>query len=103
MKTKTRKIPMRRCVGCMESKPKKELVRIRVSEEGQIEIDPTGKAKGRGLYLCPNTDCFLSASKKRAISRGLNIETDEGQIERLGKELASYAAKSDRLSGTCKK
>lgn len=93
---------MRRCVGCMESRPKNELVRVRVSENGQIEIDATGKAKGRGLYLCPDMSCFLSAKKKRAISRGLNIDIDEVQIERLGKELADYAAKEGRLSGACK-
>lgn len=90
---KIKKIPMRRCVGCMESKPKKELIRIRVAENGEAEIDPTGKANGRGIYLCPGHSCFLAAKKKRAITRGLEIEIDEQQMERLEKELINYAPK----------
>lgn len=90
---KTKKIPMRRCAGCMESKPKKELIRIRRAENGEAEIDPTGKANGRGIYLCPGTECFLLAKKRKAIARGLEIEINELQMERLGKDLAGYAPK----------
>ncbi len=57
------KVPMRRCVGCMESKPKKELVRI-ASYEGDVSLDLTGRAKGRGVYLCPKGDCLRKAKKK---------------------------------------
>ena len=56
----TKKVPMRRCVGCMESKPKKELIRI-AGYEGEVSLDPTGKAKGRGAYLCPNRQCLEKA------------------------------------------
>ena len=59
----TKKVPMRKCVGCMESKPKKELIRI-AGYEGQVALDPTGKAKGRGVYLCPNAECLAKAKKK---------------------------------------
>lgn len=62
---KTKKIPMRKCVGCMESKPKRELIRI-VAAEGVPKIDLTGKANGRGIYLCPNTECFSKAKKKKS-------------------------------------
>ena len=71
---KTKKIPMRRCVGCMESKPKKELIRIVGEGEHDLKIDATGKANGRGVYLCPKGDCFAMARKKRAISRSLEME-----------------------------
>jgi predicted RNA-binding protein YlxR (DUF448 family) len=89
---KTKKVPMRRCVGCMESKQKRELIRIVASDAGP-RIDPTGKANGRGVYLCPNTECFTKARKKKAIGRGLQIEVGEQELENLFKELASYEKK----------
>ena len=79
-------IPMRRCVGCMESKPKKELVRI-AGFEGRASLDLTGKAKGRGVYLCKDEECFLKAKKKKAIERALGIEFQEEESERLLEEI----------------
>ena len=87
---KTRKIPMRRCVGCMESKPKKELIRIVAAADGQLSIDATGKANGRGGYLCPNSSCFALAKKKRAISRSLEMEIPAQVSERIFEELKQY-------------
>ena len=84
-----KKIPMRRCIGCMESKPKNQLVRI-AGYEGTISIDPTGKAKGRGVYLCRNQDCFRMAQKKKAIGRGLKMEVSSQQVEKLFRELGNY-------------
>ncbi|MFA5637328.1 MAG: YlxR family protein [Anaerovoracaceae bacterium] len=81
-----KKIPMRRCVGCMESKPKSELVRI-AGFEGKASMDLTGKAKGRGVYLCKNEECFLKAKKKKAIERGLGIELTKEEAERLMEEI----------------
>ncbi len=81
-----KKIPMRRCVGCMESKPKTELVRI-AGFEGKASMDLTGKAKGRGVYLCKNEECFLKAKKKKAIERGLGIELTKEEAERLMEEI----------------
>ena len=77
---------MRRCVGCMESKPKSELVRI-AGFEGKASMDLTGKAKGRGVYLCKNEECFLKAKKKKAIERGLGIELTKEEAERLMEEI----------------
>lgn len=87
---KTRKIPMRRCVGCMESKPKKELIRIVAAADGKLSIDATGKANGRGVYLCPNSRCFALAKKKRAISRSLEMEIPAQVSERIFEELKQY-------------
>lgn len=89
---KTKKIPMRRCVGCMESKPKRELIRIVASDEGP-KIDLTGKANGRGIYLCPDTECFTKARKKKAIGRGLEIEIKEQDLDNLFKELEEHDKK----------
>ncbi len=93
---KTRKVPMRRCIGCMESKPKKELIRIvavKPSEEGtaaEVILDPTGKAPGRGAYLCPREECFRKAVKKRAVGRNLNVEVTPENLDRLSEELKQY-------------
>jgi predicted RNA-binding protein YlxR (DUF448 family) len=77
---KAKKTPMRRCVGCMESKPKKELVRL-AGYEGKVSIDLTGKAKGRGVYLCTSVECFEKAVKKKALSRSLEMEIPKEQLK----------------------
>lgn len=87
---KKRKIPMRRCVGCMESKPKKELIRIVADGEHELRIDITGKANGRGVYLCPQSECFSKARKKRAISRSLEMEIPSQTLDRIFEELKQY-------------
>ena len=93
---KVKKIPMRRCIGCMESRPKKELIRIvatRPEEEGaapKVVLDPTGKAPGRGAYLCPKPECFQKAVKKRAVARNLEVEVTPENLERLSEELKQY-------------
>ncbi|MDR2088760.1 MAG: YlxR family protein [Clostridiales Family XIII bacterium] len=79
---KQKKTPMRRCIGCMESKPKRELIRI-ASSEGALRLDPTGKANGRGAYLCKNAECFAKAKKRRAFSRAFGVEVTEAQLTRL--------------------
>lgn len=89
---KVKKIPMRRCAGCMESKPKNELIRI-AGYEGEITIDLTGKAKGRGVYLCPCTQCFEKAQKKRAIGRSLEMDITPEQSEKLFEDLKKYEKK----------
>ena len=91
---KTKKTPMRRCVGCMESKPKQQLIRIVAKEEGGVRIDRTGKANGRGVYLCPGTECFALAKKKKAIQRGLEVEVTEQQLDELREELNQYEVKN---------
>lgn len=91
---KNKKIPIRRCVGCMESKPKKELIRIVNTEDG-LQLDVSGKAKGRGVYLCPDSSCFAKARKKRAIGRSLGINISEESADRLFEELVTYEQKQD--------
>ena len=85
-KTSNKKIPMRTCVGCRQSKPKKELIRM-VKNEGKVVVDRSGKQNGRGIYLCDDPDCFEGAKKKKAINRGLDITLTEEEIQELQKEL----------------
>ena len=69
-----KKIPMRQCVGCREMRPKRELVRVVKSPEGEITLDFKGKAPGRGAYVCPNVDCLKKARKAKALERGFDCQ-----------------------------
>ena len=71
---KVKKIPMRMCNGCMEMKPKKELIRIVKSSEGILSVDLTGKKPGRGAYICKDTQCLEKAIKSKRINK--NLETN---------------------------
>ncbi|MDD2428655.1 MAG: YlxR family protein [Eubacteriales bacterium] len=66
-----KKIPMRMCVGCREMRPKKELIRIVRSPEGEISIDMKGKKSGRGAYICYNEQCLARALKQKQLDRAL--------------------------------
>lgn len=69
-----KKIPMRKCVATGEMKPKKEMIRIVRSKEGEVSIDPTGKKSGRGAYVSLNKEAILSAQKKDVLARHLEAE-----------------------------
>ncbi len=74
---KKRKVPLRKCLGCNEMKPKKELIRIVRSPEGKVSIDKVGKAPGRGCYICPSLQCLETAVKgKRVIIAGLDMDSN---------------------------
>jgi predicted RNA-binding protein YlxR (DUF448 family) len=78
-----RKIPQRMCVGCLEMKPKKELIRIvRTPEEGVV-LDATGKRPGRGVYLCVNKECLTKALKGNKLEKGLRQPLSEELLQRL--------------------
>lgn len=84
---KENKVPMRRCIGCMESKEKKYLVRI-AGYENDVTLDMTGRAKGRGAYLCKGSEaCLEKAYKKRALERSLRMQVTEEQKEAISKAL----------------
>ena len=68
-----RKIPLRRCNGCGDSKPKKELVRVVRAQDGTVSLDLTGKKPGRGAYVCPSAACLAKARKARRIERALEV------------------------------
>lgn len=69
-----KKIPMRQCLGCREMFPKRELIRVVRSPEGELSLDFKGKAPGRGAYLCGKPECLKKARKSRAIERALSVE-----------------------------
>ena len=84
-----KKVPMRRCVGCMESKPKKQLVRVVKNAAGEISMDLVGKKPGRGAYVCPDPACLAKAQKKKALERALETEIPEAVYVALREQLAA--------------
>ena len=82
-----KKIPMRQCLGCREMKPKKELIRVVRSPEGNISLDFKGKASGRGAYICPNSQCLKKAIKAKALERAFSTQIPAEIYEALEKEM----------------
>ncbi len=68
---KQRKIPMRLCVACREKNPKKELVRVVRTPEGDVVVDLTGKRSGRGAYICLRRECLQKALRRKCLERSL--------------------------------
>lgn len=94
-----RKLPLRKCSGCGESKPKKELIRIvkspdAVDENGRlinpngISLDLTGKKSGRGAYICRSAECLMLARKSRRIEHSFSCSIPDEVYSTLEKELA---------------
>jgi len=85
---KVRKVPMRMCVGCHEMKPKNTLIRVVKPPEGDCFVDRTGKASGRGAYLCDNLECLKKAQKTKALERALETKLDEQVFAQLAGRMA---------------
>ena len=84
-----KKVPMRRCLGCMESYPKKELIRVVRQPDGAVMLDFRGKVSGRGAYVCRRVECLKKAEKAKRLSRALECEIPEDVMERLRAEMES--------------
>lgn len=82
-----KKIPMRQCLGCREHKPKKELIRVVRSPEGEISLDFRGKVSGRGAYVCPNPDCLKKAVRASALERALSCSIPDEVYEKLNAQM----------------
>jgi len=82
-----KKIPQRTCVGCKTQKNKNELIRIVINKEGNIFIDKTGRANGRGAYICNNPDCLEKAIKTKCIERSFETNIEEEIYNELRKEI----------------
>lgn len=84
---KVKKIPMRMCTGCMEMKPKKELIRVVKNKEGEVSVDLTGKKAGRGAYICKSASCLEKAVKTKRLGRNLAVVIDEELLNKLKEEV----------------
>ncbi len=85
-----KKIPLRKCIACGEQKPKKELIRVVKNKDEEVSVDFTGKANGRGAYICPTNACFALAIKKNAFNRALESKIDDSVFEALKERLKDH-------------
>ena len=95
MPQKIKKIPARKCMGCNEKKPKKELIRLVRTPDGEILLDDKGKISGRGVYICPSKDCFIKAKKAKRFERSLEVEIPEELYTALEEKLDEIKASGD--------
>ena len=84
-----KKLPMRMCTGCGEMKPKKELIRVVHSAEGEISLDKTGKKSGRGAYICNNPECLKKARKAKRFEKAFGCAIPDTIYIQLEEALAS--------------
>ena len=80
---KPRKIPTRQCLGCNEHKPKKELLRVLRTPEGEITLDFTGKKSGRGAYICYDMECLEKAQKSKRLEKALEIKIEDELYDQI--------------------
>lgn len=78
-----KRVPLRKCIGCNEQKPKKELLRVVRSPEGEISMDDTGKKAGRGAYICPCKACLAKARKAKRLERAFECSIPDEVYARL--------------------
>jgi predicted RNA-binding protein YlxR (DUF448 family) len=78
-----KKIPLRKCVATNEMKPKKDMIRVVRSKDGEVSIDPTGKKSGRGAYLSKDKDAILLAKKKNVLAGHLETKVDDSVYDEL--------------------
>lgn len=86
---KMKKIPQRMCTGCMEMKPKKELIRVVKSKEDEVSVDLTGKKNGRGAYICKSIECLEKAFKSKKLEKNLETKISEEIYNRLKEEIGN--------------
>jgi predicted RNA-binding protein YlxR (DUF448 family) len=90
--TRARRIPQRTCIACRTTGAKRELVRIVRTPEGHVLPDATGKAAGRGAYLCRDAGCWEQATKKRLLDTALRVTVSSADAEEISSYGRSLAA-----------
>lgn len=82
-----KKVPLRKCIGCGEMKPKRDLVRVVKSPEDEISLDLTGRKNGRGAYICRSAECLAKARKAKRLERAFSSPVPGEVYESIEKEL----------------
>ena len=81
-----KKIPLRQCIGCGAMKNKQEMLRIIKTGTGEIRLDRTGRANGRGAYLCIEAACLKNARKNKGLERSFKMRIPDDVYEELARE-----------------
>lgn len=84
--TKKKSVPMRMCIACREMKPKKEMLRVVKNSLGEIFVDTTGKAAGRGAYICNAEECLKKLDNKKLLNRAFKTDVPETVYRGVGEE-----------------
>lgn len=84
---KTKKVPLRMCIGCGEMFDKRTLVRVVKSPQGEVSLDLTGKKSGRGAYVCRNLECLKKARKKKTLQRAFQMQISEEVFNNMEEEM----------------
>jgi hypothetical protein len=84
------KIPTRTCVACRKPQPKKELLRVVKTPEGDVKLDFSGRAHGRGAYVCNSDVCIQTAVKKKLFNREFKSSIDAETYNRLLEEYCGH-------------
>lgn len=84
---KTKKLPVRKCLGCMNTFEKNELIRIVRTPDGDVCLDFTGKKSGRGAYICKDPLCLKKARKAKRLENNLKCQISDQVFESLEKTL----------------
>lgn len=85
---RVKKQPMRMCIGCKQMQPKRNLIRVVRTLDGELEVDVTGKRSGRGAYICPSTSCLDAAVKGGRFERCFHQRLTPEVISRIREEIA---------------
>lgn len=93
--TRTRKTPLRTCVGCGTGADKRQLIRIVRDANGDVSVDLTGKANGRGAYLCAESGCFDAAVRRKRLDSALRVHLREDDLDRLRREFDEAIAQAN--------
>ena len=75
--------PQRTCMGCNKKKDKKDLIRIVKNKQNEISLDRTGKAQGRGAYICDNIECLEKIKKSNRLEKIFHLKVSEEIYENL--------------------
>ncbi len=94
-----KKIPQRMCVTCRQMKPKRELIRLVLSQQGEVSLDPTGKMPGRGAYVCRSRACLEEAVRTNKVDRGLKAKVSQAVVSALVAQMDALAVDSDKEHG----
>ena len=86
---KTKKIPIRMCLGWNEMKSKRDMIRVVKAPSGEVSLDFTGKKSGRGAYVCKNIECFRKSRKARRFEKSLSCMIEESVFEEMENELTA--------------
>lgn len=90
-----KKIPQRMCISCRERRNKKDLLRVVLADDGSVVYDPTGKASGRGAYLCRDRSCIMTELKAHRLSKGLKHNITDDELKILADEILALCSEEE--------